>query len=154
MFMSAETYGRCWVPWTNKEKQREYNLRYREENGEKLAAYQRQYYLANRDERLAQMRLYELSNQEQRKKYLTERYSDARAYVNELKTEPCLDCGGSFPPECMDFDHVRGEKEFALGGANVSRSRESVDQEIAKCDLVCANCHRIRTEARRLQANG
>ncbi|MDP4236659.1 MAG: thiamine pyrophosphate-dependent dehydrogenase E1 component subunit alpha, partial [Bacteroidota bacterium] len=31
-------------------------------------------------------------------------------FMRELKTKPCLDCGNSFPPECMDFDHVRGEK--------------------------------------------
>lgn len=68
--------------------------------------------------------------------------------VRRLKDAPCADCGGRFPPYCMDFDHVRGEKR-----ANVAQlmcySLKAILAEIAKCDLVCANCHRIRTEASR-----
>jgi hypothetical protein len=48
----------------------------------------------------------------------------------------------------MEFDHVRGEK---LGNvANMARhcSIAKIDAEIAKCDLVCANCHRERTWSR------
>jgi len=72
------------------------------------------------------------------------------ARLAALKDVPCMDCGGRFPPECMDFDHVRGEKEFAVGTATL-RSREDVDAEIAKCDVICANCHRTRTKKRRQQ---
>ena len=64
------------------------------------------------------------------------------------KEVPCADCGGVFPPYVMDFDHVTGEKEL-----NVSRAlRVSVARmlaEIAKCEVVCSNCHRIRTYERR-----
>jgi len=52
----------------------------------------------------------------------------------------------------MDFDHVRGDKEFTVSKA-VQRAYaltlSRVRAEIAKCDVVCANCHRIRTERRR-----
>lgn len=69
---------------------------------------------------------------------------NGRQWLDSLKTGPCVDCGGNFPPCVMDFDHVRGEKV-----ANVSQmirwSRERVLAEVAKCDLVCANCHRVRT---------
>jgi hypothetical protein len=70
------------------------------------------------------------------------------AFIREAKAHPCVDCSGSFPPCAMDFDHVRGEKLFSLSRAankNISKCRE----EIAKCDLVCANCHRVRTTLRR-----
>ena len=69
------------------------------------------------------------------------------AWIDEVKSTPCLDCGGRFPPECMDFDHRDpSEKLFNVSQAAVSgNSLESVKAEIAKCDLVCANCHRIRT---------
>jgi hypothetical protein len=33
-----------------------------------------------------------------------------QAFVNELKSAPCADCGGIFHPCAMDFDHVRGDK--------------------------------------------
>jgi len=45
----------------------------------------------------------------------------------------------------MDFDHVRGKKLKAVGQLLTSRSLAVVIAEIAKCDLVCANCHRERT---------
>lgn len=71
-----------------------------------------------------------------------------RAWIAELKASPCLDCGNRFPPECMDYDHCRGVKKFGIGTSHL-RSREVILAEIAKCDLVCANCHRIRTLARK-----
>lgn len=71
-----------------------------------------------------------------------------RAMLDELKNKPCMDCGGTFPPECMDFDHREGEVKLLRIGSQLRRKWESVLAEIAKCDLVCANCHRIRTKNR------
>jgi hypothetical protein len=70
-----------------------------------------------------------------------------RLLIADLKRSAvCADCGGKFPPCCMDFDHVpeRGPKLFNLSGNN-DYSLERVRAEIEKCDIVCANCHRIRT---------
>lgn len=71
-----------------------------------------------------------------------------RSKLNEAKSLPCLDCGNVFPPECMDFDHRPGAVKLFSIGMNLRRSWSSIEAEIAKCDLVCANCHRIRTAAR------
>ena len=71
-----------------------------------------------------------------------------QARSDALKGGPCVDCGGRFPPECMDWDHRPGEVKTAEVGALRSGSLERMLAEIAKCDLVCANCHRIRTRAR------
>lgn len=65
-----------------------------------------------------------------------------------MKAGPCFDCGKCFPPECMDFDHVRGEKVGDVGQLFIAVSIEALIDEIEKCDLVCANCHRIRTKKR------
>lgn len=62
-----------------------------------------------------------------------------------------MDCGNSFPSECMDFDHVRGTKLVQVSDLTWS-NETTLMTEIAKCDLVCANCHRIRTKARRTSA--
>ena len=71
-----------------------------------------------------------------------------RLALDAFKTGPCGDCGQTFPPECMDFDHREGEvKSFDIG-KSPGRAPEVLRAEIAKCDLVCANCHRIRTRAR------
>ena len=68
-----------------------------------------------------------------------------------LKDAPCSDCGGRFPSCAMDFDHRPGEvKKHQLGGMTKTvYSWAVIEAEIAKCDLVCANCHRIRTHVQR-----
>jgi hypothetical protein len=82
---------------------------------------------------------------------MRERKEPLRELLRELKQGPCLDCGGSFPSVCMQWDH----RDPATKRHNVSTlvsyaSRERLLAEIALCDLVCANCHAIRTEARRV----
>ena len=72
-------------------------------------------------------------------------------YIDGQKRCPCVDCGGRFPPFLMDFDHVRGTKVTILAKLRSGRaSLSKIEAEIAKCEVVCANCHRIRTYLRRL----
>ena len=74
-----------------------------------------------------------------------EHYSKMRTIIDSIKDVPCCDCGNKFPPCAMDFDHVRGEKRFNIGQHIAGHSLDSILSEIEKCDIVCANCHRIRT---------
>lgn len=67
-----------------------------------------------------------------------------RAIVVQAKDVPCMDCGGRFPSVCMDFDHVRGEKVGNVA-TMIGLSVAKIEAEIAKCEVVCSNCHRIRT---------
>jgi hypothetical protein len=100
-----------------------------------ILAYSKEHYEKNRAERLKQNRQYKLAS---------------RQRVWDLKdNQPCADCGKKYPHYIMEFDHVRGKKI-----SDVSQMYWSPDdgkkvlKEIAKCDLVCANCHRERTWAR------
>ena len=68
-----------------------------------------------------------------------------KARLDALKAKPCGDCGKAFPAVCMDFDHVRGVKKFGINRGYRTRAWKEVLQEIRKCELVCANCHRVRT---------
>lgn len=79
-----------------------------------------------------------------------------RQFINLLKMErPCYDCGGMFPPEATDWDHLPGtEKLFCVGPEMSSYSLEKVIDEISKCQLVCASCHRIRTAKRKRERKG
>jgi hypothetical protein len=64
------------------------------------------------------------------------------------KARPCADCGVQYPCHVMQFDHLR-DKEFGLAGAAlISVSEDQLLNEIAKCDVVCANCHAERTYQR------
>jgi len=70
--------------------------------------------------------------------------------LDELRAVPCADCGGSFPPCAMDFDHRSSElKEFGVTRMIGRSGTERILAEVAKCDIVCANCHRARTFDRR-----
>ena len=67
---------------------------------------------------------------------------------------PCMDCGSVFEWCAMDFDHRPGEvKEFGIGvisGLKATPERIAQTQkEISKCNLVCSNCHRVRTQERK-----
>lgn len=68
-----------------------------------------------------------------------------RAWVASLKSGPCVDCHNIFPPCVMDFDHRSGKVSNISLMVTQCKSRASILEEISKCDLVCSNCHRIRT---------
>ncbi len=74
-----------------------------------------------------------------------------KEYLEDYKKErSCIDCGfpGKDFPQVLEFDHL-GDKKFEIGSwARFALSLEKVQIEMAKCELVCANCHRIRTVTR------
>ncbi len=80
--------------------------------------------------------------------------SDRLAYVQWLDSlkanTPCADCGQIYPSFVMEWDHLPGTvKTLVLGEArNGAYGRQRILKEIAKCELVCANCHRVRTFTR------
>jgi transposase-like protein len=64
-----------------------------------------------------------------------------------LRRTPCADCGES-DPIVLEFDHV-GEKTANIADlVSDAASTKAVDAEIARCEVVCANCHRRRTAIR------
>lgn len=71
--------------------------------------------------------------------------------IHEYQLEKgCVDCGFKGHPAALEFDHIPGtEKKFNIGEEIGNKSREVLWEEIAKCDVVCANCHAIRTATRR-----
>lgn len=77
--------------------------------------------------------------------------AEIKAIIAEAKCKPCADCGVQYEYYIMEFDHLDFKtKEFDLGVANGSlKSKQKVLDEIDKCEVVCSNCHRIRTYERR-----
>jgi hypothetical protein len=64
-----------------------------------------------------------------------------------LRDHPCADCGEE-DPIVLEFDHL-ADKEFDISQGHVDHAWERVLAEIAKCEVVCANCHRRRTVSRK-----
>ena len=68
--------------------------------------------------------------------------------VSYKEEKGCFDCGEMYPYYVLHFDHLRdksfGISKYREGG----QSLEKVKSEIKKCEVVCANCHAIRTHSR------
>jgi len=70
--------------------------------------------------------------------------------LRSLKHRPCADCGERFAPYVMDFDHRDPrQKRYTVSRMIGRAGTERIMAEVAKCDIVCANCHRQRTYRRR-----
>lgn len=84
-------------------------------------------------------------------KYTRPNIERKMAKIHEYQLEKgCTDCGYNKHPSALEFDHLPGtEKLFNIGEEIGNRSVESIWSEIAKCEVVCANCHAIRTVERR-----
>lgn len=87
---------------------------------------------------------YNQRNPEQRRVRRAKHNAHKQRIVNEAKSLPCVDCGLTFPPGVMDLDHVRGIKLGSVGYIQRTCGIAKLQAEIAKCDVRCANCHRLR----------
>jgi predicted Zn-ribbon and HTH transcriptional regulator len=103
---------------------------------------------APRDQRAANRRYY-ATNREREIRRVRQRQGATLAFLRQIRDVPCIDCGGMFAPHQMDFDHRDPSlKSFRLTeGRAMLKARPDITVEVRKCDVVCANCHRIRTQA-------
>jgi hypothetical protein len=77
------------------------------------------------------------------------------AMLDRLRDVPCADCGGRFQSCSMDFDHRDPRQKHSPVPAMIGRAGDArILAEVAKCDIVCANCHRTRTHERRPGTDG
>lgn len=114
---------------------------------EEKSTYNRRWYLANRESELKKSVAYAKANRDKIRTINANLAARDREYINKLKNKPCMDCGVKYPSFVMEFDHRDPSTKYAEVGnlASSHWSIKRIDLEIAKCDLVCANCHRIRT---------
>lgn len=100
------------------------------------AAYKQEHYRAHRQR-------YIDAAAKRKRRVVAERVAFLVAYLRE---NPCVDCGET-DPVVLEFDHLR-DKKFSISKGLHDRNWQSVLDEIAKCEVVCANCHRRRTARR------
>lgn len=108
------------------------------------------------DQRAASKRFYDANSEavRARVKATKELYdrNTKKAIQDYKENHPCSDCSEFYPFFVMEFDHVpgRGKKVIDISRALALRWKlERILKEIEKCDVVCANCHRIRTFSKR-----
>lgn len=89
--------------------------------------YLKQYYIDNKEKELKRGKEHRLRN---------------KLWLDEIKSQlPCIKCGEA-DIRCLDFHHRDpNEKDLAVGSM-IKYSRKKILEEISKCDVLCANCHR------------
>ena len=100
------------------------------------AAYKREHYLANRQRYIAAAGARKATLIAARTLFL----------VDYFRRHPCVDCGET-DPIVLEFDHL-ADKKFGIAAGLRTRNWQDVLNEIDKCEVVCANCHRRRTANR------
>ena len=120
------------MPWKSKAVESERRMCYRDNHREEEATRGKRHYRKHRTQRTNLI------------SWIEDKYTGV----------PCLDCDGVFHWVAMDFDH-RPEEEKSFGIATKgtlvvsSKNISMIMKEINKCDLVCSNCHRVRTWVKR-----
>ena len=77
------------------------------------------------------------------------RASEKREVLAKYKVEKgCVDCGYNKNPLALEFDHLPGTTKRKNVAALLYNSWKIIWEEVAKCEVVCANCHAIRTFTR------
>lgn len=100
------------------------------------AAYKQEHYAANRQK-------YIDAAQARKRLVALER---AGFLIEFFRTHPCVDCGED-DPLVLEFDHLR-DKAFEIARGLRDRGWDDLMAEMAKCEVICANCHRRRTALR------
>jgi hypothetical protein len=77
------------------------------------------------------------------KYYVSKRRKDLKKELVEYKGGCCEKCGYNKCIDALDFHHLDpSKKEFGLSKKGLTRSIKILKEEVSKCILVCANCHR------------
>lgn len=92
--------------------------------------YQKEWYFKNRERIVAKNRIREAKILE-----------DFRKYKEE---NPCTDCGKKYHYSVMDWDHLY-DKKFSIAYLMRQGATKKLEEELKKCELVCSNCHRLRS---------
>jgi len=103
--------------------------------GQARREYAQQHYLQNKDKYADRSK---------------QRRAEKEAYVRTLKeSNPCVDCGKKYLACQMQYDHIGSDKVASVSDLIRSSTMAKIKEEIAKCELVCSNCHALRTWKRK-----
>jgi isopentenyl phosphate kinase len=104
---------------------------------------QRQWRLRNPDKVKAIKARYRLKSHAKEAEYAAQKWRKFREQMSAYKLAlGCVDCGYKGHPSALEFDHVTGKKsKSVMAFQSIKRAME----EVAKCVVRCANCHRIKT---------
>ena len=101
---------------------------------ERSREYGKEWYYKNHESRLKHIRDFRTNK---RKLYLNK-------IVQYLKSHPCVDCGQD-NIMTLEFDHLGNKKDNVMHMVKILKNWKLIELEIAKCEIRCSNCHKIKT---------
>ena len=125
------------MPLNDREARRAYERDYARRNPDKMRAKHARWYAKPESKALVA---------EWNRVYRRKRYAERKQWMTDLVAARGCDVCGESRPWVLDWHHRDpSSMEFRIAGSRVcQRSLESLEAEMAKCDLLCANCHRHR----------
>lgn len=145
------------MPFKDENKRKEYaRLRY-QENKEKLSEKSKELYRVKKEEIKLRTSIYRANNKEKLKEYYSntketqiqqvlQRRENNKAEYILLKGGKCEICGFEYNGEnaaCFDFHHENPKEKEYNPSIAIRLRKEKALKELEKCQLVCANCHRL-----------
>ena len=128
----------------------------KERRREQMREYSRRRYVANREAIKEQSRAYYEANRESIRTKKVEYTAKNRDRVKSAREARklaaiekmggcCADCKQTYPPAVYDFHHLEPTaKEHEPKRLFGQKDQDRIDAELAKCVLLCSNCHRLR----------
>ncbi len=130
----------------SKEEQKEYYRKWYQKNKEKKQEQNREWYRKNKEKRTEQIKGYHLENIERRYLCRTERKRKMKIECIEYLGGKCVVCGAT---ERLEFDHIKREGKKYEISAKLSYKFDNLKEELDKCQLLCYDCHKIKTKSER-----
>ncbi len=116
------------------------NMNKRNYNKEKQKLWSAKHYSENKVKMIEKAKLNNQLAKDRNKRYIKD----------YLSTHPCIDCGNN-NIIVLEFDHISNDKKHNISNmSSQAYSLQAIQEEINKCEVRCANCHRIATHNRRL----
>lgn len=81
--------------------------------------------------------------------FFRKRYRKNKAIIHQYKLDKgCTDCGYNENQEALEFDHIKPHLRGTVA-SQMGKSMNVIMKEVDRCEVVCSNCHSIRTYNRR-----
>ncbi len=141
------------MPYSNKEKKREYNKKYYELNIEKRAEHYQlnkekmreksaEYYQLNKEKSAEYSKKYKELNREKIREQRAKYRQKKRAICLEYLGGKCVKCGTT---ERLEFDHIKRDTKKYNIASRVHQDFTILKEELNKCQLLCVPCHLDKT---------
>jgi len=134
----------------NKEKKAEYDKKRYQLNKEKISEKKAEYYKLNKEKISEKKAEYYQLNKEKVREERREQHKERKSYCIEYLGGKCVKCGTTHN---LQFDHIKREGKKYEITRRLSNNLNNLKEELDKCQLLCYDCHKIKTKSERTILN-